>query len=141
MSITAAAARAGAVALLTDYATDAGVRLQVYGGRPRSIAPPTAFVDRIPEDVTYIGHVLQRNPTVEMVVLHGLLDSAEAAAQRDAFVDGFIEWVRTRYHAAGDNAVVQLSSIEDEPDYVPDWIKPEEQRTYYATRLGLEGWG
>ena len=35
-----ASLRAAAVTLLTDYAADANVRLQVYPARPRSINPP-----------------------------------------------------------------------------------------------------
>ena len=27
----------------------------------------------------------------------------------------------------------------DVPDYVPDWMPPAEQRTYYASRIVLEG--
>lgn len=141
MSLTQAEARAAAVTLLKDYATSADVKLQIYPGRPRTIAPPTAFVDGIDEDISYIGHVLQRHMTVNAVLVHGLLDSKEAADQKDAFADGFIEWVRTRYHAANPNSLIQVSSLEDDPNYVPDWLPPEQQKTYYATRLGLEGWG
>jgi hypothetical protein len=131
--------RAACVALLTDYAAAATINLQVYPGRPRSLRPPTAFVDIIDETVDYIGQIVQRHPTAEMFVLHGLFDSKEAADQRDAFVDGFLDWAIDRYHAAGANTLVAVRTVQDAPNYVPDWLPPEEQRTYYATRISLEG--
>ncbi len=134
------AMRAAAVTLLTDYAFDRSIKLQVYPARPRSIAPPTAFVDKITERIVYIGpQLMQRTPTVEIVVLHGLFDSQDAANQRDAFVDGFLDWQADRFHAAGPNTLIGGVSIEDDPEYVPTWQPPEVQRTYYATRIGLEG--
>lgn len=135
--------RAAAVTLLTDYAANASVNLQVYPGRPRSLMPPTAFVDRITESLANLGgsaNVAQRTPTAEIVVIHGLMDSKEAADQKDAFVDGFIVWALARPHAAGANTLVMPVSTEDEPDYVPAWMPPAEQKTYYATRLFLEGY-
>lgn len=135
-----AALRAAAVELLTDYAASAGIGLQVYPGRPRSLFPPTAFVDRITETIEYLGpRIQQRTPRAEVVVLHGLFDSKDATEQKDAFTDGFLEWVTARYHAAGTNTLLAVVSTEDEPSFVNDWMPPAEQRTYYATRLTLEG--
>jgi len=93
--------RAASVELLADYAANAGVKLQVYPARPRSIAPPTAFVDAIRESIEHIGPTLRhRRPIAEMVVIHGIFDSKEAADPKDAFVDGFLDWAVTRYHQA-----------------------------------------
>ena len=132
--------RAASVDLLTDYAASAGVKLQVYPGRPRSINPPTAFVDAIRESIEYIGPTLrQRRPVAEMIVVHGLFDSKEAADQKDAFVDGFLDWATTRYHEAGANTLVGVTETEDLPNYVPEWKPPAEQLVYYATRITLEG--
>lgn len=132
--------RAAAVALLTDYAADAGTRLQVYPGRPRSLFPPTAFVDVIREHIEYIGMTLrQRTPVAEVIVIHGIYDSKDATEQKDAFVDGFLDWVTARYHATGANTLVGVTDTEDLPAYVPDWMPPEEQKVYYATRVTLEG--
>ena len=125
--------------MLTDYAASASVRLQVYPARPRSINPPTAFIDLIREDRTFTGLLVQRTPTVEIVVLHGLFDSGEAVAQADAFVDGFLGWCDANYHAAGGSTLVGAVSTEDLPSYVPDWLPPEQQRTYYGTQVNLEG--
>jgi hypothetical protein len=135
------AVRAAAVDLLTDYAATAGVKLQVYPARPRSLFPPTAFVDRITETLEYPGGVTwrQRTPRAEVIVIHGLFDSKEAADQKDAFVDGFVDWVTDNVHAADPNTTVGLVATEDIPDYVNDWMPPEQQRTWYATRLTLEG--
>lgn len=133
-------ARAAAVTLLTEYAVDASIRLQAYPGRPRSINPPTAFVDSIRERITYTGPTLrQRVPSVDLIVIHGLFDSKDAVDQKDAFVDGFLDWVNTRYHQAGANTLIGATETEDEPNYIPDWLPPEQQRVYYATRLTLEG--
>jgi hypothetical protein len=132
--------RAAGVQLLTDYGADADLRLTVYPGRPRTILPPHAFVDKFQAEITYTGPTnYQHKPTMEMIVLHGIFDSKDAADQADAFADGFLEWQRTRFHAASGNTVIGLVAIEDDPSYVPDWLQPEEQRTYYATRLTLEG--
>jgi hypothetical protein len=132
--------RAAAVELLTDYAANAYVRLQVYPARPRSIAPPTAFVDGIRESIEYVGMTLrQRRPVADVIVIHGIFDSKEAADQKDAFVDGFLDWVTTNYHAAGSNTLVAVTETEDLPNYVPEWMPPAAQLVYYATRLTMEG--
>lgn len=135
-----ATVRAAAVTLLTNYAADAAVKLQVYPGRPRTIAPPTAFVDGIRETVEYVGITLrQRRPVADVIVVHGIFDSMEAADQKDAFVDGFLDWVTDRYHAAGGNTLVAVTETEDLPNYVPEWMPPERQLVYYATRISMEG--
>ena len=131
--------RAAAVQLVTEYADTTGVRLQVYRARPRSIMPPCAFVDLIREDRVFTGLLVQRTPTVEMIVLHGLFDSGDAVDQGDAFMDGFLDWCDTHYHEAGANTLIGAVSTEDIPAFVPDWLPPEQQRTYYATQVNLEG--
>lgn len=136
------AMRAAAVQLLTDYGTAAGINLQVYPGRPASIFPPTAFVDRISERITpYTITSHQRTPTVTVVVIHGLFDSKDATAQKDAFVDGFLEYVWDRYHQAGANTLLDAVATEDEPNYIPSWLPPVNGRpnVYYASVIALEG--
>jgi hypothetical protein len=133
-------ARAGAVTLLTGYAAAVNLKLQVYPARPRSVFPPTAFVDLMRETLSdFAGTIRQRVPVVEVVVIHGLFDSKEAADQRDEFVDGFLDWVADNFHAFGANTLVAGVSVDDEPNYIPDWVPPEQQRSYYATRIALEG--
>jgi hypothetical protein len=132
--------REAAVTLLKEYAEDASVKLQTYRARPASVNAPCAFVDRVRESVNYLAAApYQRNVTVEVVVLWGLFDSGDAVDQRDRFVDGFLQWQSTRFHQAGANTTIGVSGIEDDPGYVNDWMKPETQRTYYATRISLEG--
>lgn len=134
-----AAARAAAAQLLRDYAAYAGIRLQVYPARPLSVNPPTAFVDRMAERVDAFGPAnQQRQPVVSVVVLHGLFDGKDTAAQRDAFVDGFLVWVLDRVHAAGANTTIGVSSVSDDPTFIPDWVEPSAQKTYYATTISLE---
>lgn len=135
-----AAMRQAAVDLLRDYRDDVEAVLQVYEGRPRTIQPPTAFIDGIRENINYLGPTLaQRTPVVDVIYLHGLFDSKDAAEAVDAFVDGFLAWVKPRFHAAGANTLIALAEVEDLPTYVPDWLPPEQQRIYYGTRLSLEG--
>lgn len=141
MSGLEASLRAAAVTLLTDYAADAKTALQVYPARPRSIYPPTAFVDAMREQIAYTGQLRQRTPFADVIVIHGLFDSAEAANQRDAFIDGFLDWTTARPHAATANSVVGVTAIEDLPAYVPDWLPPDKQVAYYATQVTLEGYG
>lgn len=130
--------RAGAVQLLTDYKASASLSLQIYPGRPRSINPPTAFVDAINERISYTA-LNQRQPTAEVIVIHGLFDSKEAADQRDAFVDGFVDWALDHIHEAHAATTIAVTDVDDIPSFVPDWQPPELQRTYYATRITLEG--
>ena len=131
--------RAACVSLLGSYKDEVDINLQIYPARPRTIAPPTAFIDGIREQVTYSGHLVQRRPTADLIVVHGIFDSKEAADQKDAFVDEFLDWLIDRYHEAGANTMVQIDETEDIPDFVPEWLPPAEQRTYYATRLGVGG--
>lgn len=132
--------RAAAMSLLTDYAASASVKLQAYRARPASVSPPCGFVDRIRESVDYLSAApFQRNVTVEVVVVWGLFDGGTAVDQRDEFVDGFLEWISDRVHEAGANTTIGVSSVEDDASFVNDWMKPETQRTYYATRISLEG--
>jgi hypothetical protein len=134
------AVRAAAVTLLDDFKADVGMVLQTYPARPRSVNPPTAFVDSIRESFVYSNVTWrERTPTVEIVVLWGLYDSKEAVDQADAFADAFLDWVTDRYHAAGANTMVAIVEMADEPTYVTDWMQPSEQRTYFATRITLEG--
>ena len=132
-------ARAAAVDLLTDYAASAGLGLQVYPARPRSIHPPTAFVESVAETISYPTAIRQRNVTVEVIVIHALFDGKSAADQKDAFVDGFLDWVDPLFHAAGANTMFAAASTADIPDYVPDWFPPDQLKSYYATRVLLEG--
>lgn len=133
-----AAMRAAAVDLLNDYASSASLKLQTYPGRPATLYPPTGFVDGIRETITYTA-LHQRTPTVDVIVLFGLYDSADAVAQKDAFADGFLDWVMDRFHAAGANTLLAVTEIEDLPTYVNEWVPPERQKTYYAMRIALEG--
>jgi hypothetical protein len=138
--MTQAATRTAAVSLLDGYSTFAGIGLQMYRARPASIRPPTGFVDTVGESIEYVGHLMQRTPRAEVVVIHGLFDSGDAADRKDAFVDGFIAWTRDRIHEAGANTQIQVTATEDVPNYVPEWLPPEQQRTYYASLITLEGY-
>jgi hypothetical protein len=132
--------RAACVTLLGSYRTSANLKLQIYAARPASVNPPTAFVDKIRESIAYIGPVsIQRTPQADVLVVHGTFDSADSADQRDAFVDGFLAYVTGQVHAAGTNTTIGIVEIEDEPTFIPDWLRPELQKTYYATRITLEG--
>ena len=130
--------RQGTVDLLQAFKQDADLSAQIYGGRPRSVKPPTWFVDRIRETLAFDG-LRQRTVQVEVVFLWGLFDSLEAANQRDATIDAFIDYVTDRPHGAGTNTILEPRTIEDDPNFVPDWLRPEEQHSLYATTLTLEG--
>lgn len=132
--------RAAAVTTLGAHATAASVDLQIYPGRVRSIHLPTAFVDTMRETIVYLGPISkQRTVQTDLVLIHGSFDSADAAAQKDAFVDGYIDYLTVNPHAAGANTTLAVVSTEDDPTFVPDWLPLAEQRTYYATRITLEG--
>lgn len=132
--------RAAAVAFLTEYAASVPVKMQIYPGRPRTVNPPTGFVDTIRESFTATGITLhQRRPQVDMVVIFGLFDSKDSVDQKDTFVDGLAQWIMDRPGQAGPNTVIDLVATEDLPAYVDDWVPREAQRTYYATLITLEG--
>lgn len=134
------AMRAACVTLLTNYASAQSIKLQVYKGRPASLFPPTGFVDAISETINLDGpRMRQRFVRAQIVVVHGLFDSAEAADQRDAFVDGFADWVLDNPSAAGAATLIgDTIVLDDVPGYVPEWIP--EARTYYATTITLAGY-
>ena len=132
--------RIATVDMLEAFSAEFELGLQVYAGRPRSIALPSAFVDRMRENIVFSGQVRQRTVQIDVIVLHGMFDSADAALQRDAFVDTFVDWASDRPHAANENTVIEPRSVEDDPNYTPDWQPPEVQRSYYASLITLEGY-
>jgi hypothetical protein len=133
--------RAAAVALLSGYANGASLKLQVYPGRPRVLMVPSAFPDAIREETAFTGPTNRRRTvTVEVLVLWGLFDSKEAVDQRDAFCDGFADYVTDHRDQADPHSVISSVSFADVPAFVPDWVPPAEQLVYYATRIALEGY-
>lgn len=133
------ALRAASVALAQAYASAESLNLQTYPARPKAIYPPTIFVDQINEAPEFTG-LRQRHPVLELLGVWGSFDSADAVAQRDAFVDGFLDYVTDHASAAGAGNLIWVQSQRDEPAFVPDW-GPELQQntTYYATRFFMEG--
>ena len=134
--------REAAVTLLTECAASASVRLQVYRGRPATVYPPTAFVDSMSDQLTPVpgaSDLFTHVPTIEILCLWGLLDTGEAVDQRDAFVDAFHDWIRTRHDEVSGATLIGPQSLTDEPSFVPDWLPEAQQKVYYATRIVLEG--
>jgi len=130
--------RAAAIELLEDFAADAGINLQTYPGRPKSIYPPCAFVNTVNDSLQYSG-LRVRVTTAEIIVIHGLFDTGDTTAQKDAFMDAFLDWVTDNPHVTNADAIGLVTATDDDPNFIPDWMPPEEQRSYYATRIILEG--
>ena len=136
-----AAMRAAAVAMLTAYAAGRSrpsSSRSIRAGRGASPAYGvswTASPRRSPTPPS-----AREQPRAEVVVVHGLMDSKEAADQKDAFADGFIDWAQDHIHQMDPRTTIAVVGTEDDPDYVPDWQPPNEQRSYYATRITLEGY-
>ncbi len=143
-----AALRAAAVELLEDYRDTASIKLQVYRARPRTINAPCAFVDTIREARVYHGiQLVQTTPQADVIVVHGprlpgggSFDSGDATDQADAFIDGFTDWCDDNVHAIGPNSTLGALEVDDDPTYIPDWVPIEEQLSYYATIIRLEGY-
>lgn len=133
-----ASMRAAAYQLLSDYIADAHLKVTVYDARPKIVQPGHAFVDAVTERIVYDG-VRRRMPVLEAIVVHRIFDGREAAMQKDAFVDGFLDWCLTRPHAAGANSVVQIAAVEDVPNWAPDWYQTSD--VFYASRIVMEGFG
>ena len=73
-------------------------------------------------------------------MLWGLFDSKEAVEQRDAFCDGFADYITDHRDQADPHSVLASVAFQDVPSFVPDWVPPDEQLVYYATRIALEGY-
>lgn len=132
--------RAACVALLNSYKSSAVPNLEVYPGRPQTIVPPHGFVDRIDETINYTAGLRQRHPVAQIVVIWGPFDSKNAAEQRDALVDGFLDTVTDNAAQANTATLIELNSIVDEPTFLPDWGSDTQRNTtYYATRFFVEG--
>lgn len=132
--------RAAAVSLMDDCATDAGVKLQTYRGRPASLHPPTGFVDSMRTDLVPFpatSTLYQHNRRIDLLMVWGLFDSGEAVDQRDAWMTAFHNWARVLPHAVNGSSLLGPVSYADEPTFVPDWL--ERQDAYFATRITLEG--
>ena len=120
----------------------------MYRARPRSLKPPSAFVDVVRETRVYQGiQLVQRTAQADVIIVHGprlpeggSFDSGDATDQADAFVDGFMAWVDANVHAIGPNTTIGAVTVEDDPTFIPDWVPPNEQLSYYATRITLEGY-
>ncbi len=133
-------ARAGTITLVRGYATAASLSLgQLYRARPRQIAAPSAYIDRITEDAdSFTREESQRVVRVGLRVLWGLsVDAGEAVDQRDRFVDGFYAYVMDHRDAFGANAMVTWVSVSDDPDFTPEWVTGSE--SYFMTEIVLEG--
>lgn len=142
--------RAACMDLLTDYTASVSPppKMQLYRARPRKIAAPSAFIDVVTETRAYFGpQNVQRTVQATVIILHGprlpdggSFDSGDSVDQADAFADGFVEWVDANPHAIGPNTTIGVPSYEDDPTYIPDWVPINEQMSYYATRITLEGY-
>lgn len=134
--------RAAAMELIGDYVQFANIApFQLYRARPSAIKAPTGFVDRMTDRLEdfLAPAIFQHVITIQVVILHGVFDHGNTVDQRDLFVDGFLDWVRTRYHQAGANTLVRVRSIEDDPTYVPEWIPERDRQTYFGSIITLEG--
>lgn len=140
-SVASSTLTSSIVSALEAYKSAAGVSLNIYRGRPKTISPPHAWIDTRHDDISSImaGSAMDHTATVEVVVVHGEFDTAEAVNQRDAWVDGFNSYLRDSLRGeglAGGNSVLEKWTVDDTPDYTPTWTVTE--RAYYATIYRLE---
>jgi len=141
-----AAVRSAAIDLLNGYKdANPGSLLQTYHARPATISPPSAFVDAIDEPaITWTNAGAQRAPLARIRIVRGTFSSGDVAEANDAVVDGFIDYVRANFHAAGPNTIVVVTAAEDEDGWIPEWIEPpsgQAARAYYSTLVTLSGEG
>lgn len=141
--------RAAAVSLLEGWAAtdeaelESGAKLQVYRTIPTSVHPPTAYVERISERDTFPGMTQQFRVVVARVVvlwrLFAELERGDAVDQLDLFLDGFAEYALPRFHQPGPTELISAVAIDEDPYYTLRDSKTQEQRTYYAGLITLEG--
>lgn len=130
----AAQTRAAAVQLMSDYASFAELKMQIYRARVKQAKPPTGYVESIDEAITpFTLETSQRVPTAVVRLLWGRFDDGDAVDQRDAFVDGFYAWVMDNPHAIDPNAIVGIVAVSDDPDFVLDGV------SYFSSSISLEG--
>lgn len=127
-------ARSGTVALLTAYCAAAGLRAQIYRARPKQTKPPTFYIESITEVLTpFTAEERQRTARVTVRALWGRTDDGDAVDQRDAFVDGFLDYVADHFHAFGANTDVNAVAVADSPDF------NFEGESMFSTAVALEG--
>ena len=97
-------------------------------------------MDAIDEsEIVWTNAGMQRTPAVRIRLVRGTFSSGDVAEANDALVDGFIEYVRENFHAAGANTIVVVSAAEDDDGWIPEWIP--ESRPFYSTIVTLSGEG
>jgi hypothetical protein len=133
--------RAAALTLLDGYkSANPGSLRHTFHARPATISPPAGFVDAIDEpEITWTNAGMQRTPLVRIRLVRGTFSSGDVAEANDDLVDGFIEYARANFHAAGANTIVVVTAAEDDDGWIPEWI-PESQ-PYYSTLVTLSGEG
>lgn len=132
------------MALLTAYVASAGITMQLYRAKPRQAKPPTGYIEGIEESLTeYTLTTRQRTTRARVRLLwRDDVDAGAAVDQRDAFVDGFLDWVADNYHAFGDNTLASAVSVSDDPDFAFEDSAHDGREafaTYFSTVLTLEG--
>lgn len=133
--------RAGVMTLLREYITGAGIKGQIYPGRPSVLMVPSFFPDTMNEETVFTGPKnRQRTVRAAVIAVWGVFDSLEAVNQRDAFCDGFADYVTDHRDVIDPAATIGSIAFDDLPDYVPNWLPENELVTYFATRITLEGY-
>jgi len=132
-------ARAGTIALVNGYRDASGLVLgQVYRARPKVLKLPSVYIDRITEGSdSFTREESQRTVTVALRIVWGAYDAGDSVDQRDKFVDGFYGHVMDNPDAFGANAVIYWRTVNDNPDWTPEWL--EDAGPYFMTEITLEG--
>ena len=131
--------RQAAVDLLTDYAQDANISTQIYRARPASLFPPTGYIERLRETISWQTQLRGRTVLVDIRMIWGLFDSGEAVDQRDLFLDGLIDWVSDHRGQGGASVDIAPVGVEDDPEFLAEWLKEGKQGPFFASILTLEG--
>jgi len=104
--------------LIEDYCASISLKSQRYRARPKQALPPTFYVESITEVLTpFTIEERQRTARVTVRALWGRYDDGEAVDQRDAFVDGFLDWVANNPRAFGTNTDVNAVAVADDPEF------------------------
>jgi hypothetical protein len=106
--------RAAGLALLNGFRTATGLIRQEYDAIPRSFKAPLGFVGDFAEPA--ISHTMSlrtRTPQMEIVLVVGVYDNAEAAHLQDQIVQGFMDYVSNRPHQVSGATLIQPISTRD----------------------------
>jgi hypothetical protein len=91
---------------------------QGYTARPASLHPPAFYLGGVEETMTHMAGVRQLDQRIQVAIVRGLYDNAEAMEWLDEACDSLRNYLSDRPHAISNTTVLTpLSTVDAELDY------------------------